>query len=462
MAALEELGDLLWTGAEGAALARMKAQLPELRAACQPGADAHGLRVLAALGPAWWMVGLAKEGRDLAVELLAPSGEDKGGRGLGLEEGGGDVSVAVPEGEPSLDEQAILAAAERENAFRGGAFLEGIGEELLRGCAWDGAGTNAYAISSYAQAWQLHAAAYAIGSQHTGSDAAVLQSRALDGLGRVARETGRYELGWRLHVAAYDVAMAVAASRDVGLRPVPLTCAANAMSNAGVVCYRQRRCDLSRTLHAAALRVRRLSGDRRGVASSLGNLALWEPAAQALPLYRESLHHREVLGDIWGVAGSLRALAETYRKLGDDASAMSAISRAVVVFGEVSDRLGAAECLETLGLLTAAPPRAATLLGAALALRRAIGAAEDVVMHHDKALQLRDAEASAWDDGESMSLEKAVAFAGGHGEGASADADDHAVSGSLSTGEVARVDSTLAPAAEGQGLGEDDAGEPEA
>eukprot|EP00747_Dinoflagellata_sp_TGD_P219144 gnl/TRDRNA2_/TRDRNA2_91307_c0_seq2.p1 gnl/TRDRNA2_/TRDRNA2_91307_c0~~gnl/TRDRNA2_/TRDRNA2_91307_c0_seq2.p1 ORF type:complete len:372 (+),score=55.48 gnl/TRDRNA2_/TRDRNA2_91307_c0_seq2:395-1510(+) len=353
------------------------------------------------------MLGLAREGQEEAcafLEVRMAEGPDKE-----VAEG------AMPEFDFGPTWQA---AVQRAHQVSGRPFLVGTVKDLLRGVAFDGAGMNAYATSAYADAWRLHASAYAIAVSLSGTvDAAVLRARALDGLGRVARETGRYDQAWHLHVAACKAAEEVFGKASA-LRPLPLTCAANAISNAGVVCYRQKRYEDARELHTTAMGLRERLGDHRGVASCCGNLALLLDPGDALPLYQRSLAAREQLGDVWGVAGSLRALAETYRKLGQPQEAKACLVRAVPVFAKVHDRLGVAECLETLGLLinqnaagnSDGDASAATLLGAAMAVRRSINAATDVVMNHVESQSLKGSCPTAWASGEAMTMDDAIGF----------------------------------------------------
>eukprot|EP00931_Biecheleriopsis_adriatica_P120596 TRINITY_DN95722_c0_g1_i1.p1 TRINITY_DN95722_c0_g1~~TRINITY_DN95722_c0_g1_i1.p1 ORF type:complete len:458 (-),score=94.34 TRINITY_DN95722_c0_g1_i1:70-1443(-) len=410
------IGKELWTEGEGKALTALNHELQSVLSFLESGDRSTVLFLHAALGPSWWMIGAASDGYKLASEFLGPLDE-------ATTLADGEAPEGLPSGEVSLKVEKLQKAASQPNAFQDGPFLEGISDSLLRGCALDAAGMNAYAISSYKDAWKLHAAAYVLAACGTGSDSVVLKSRALDGLGRVCRETGRYDLAWLFHVAAFDIALAAhdGDAKPPLLRPVLLTCAANAVSNAGVVAYRRKQLTLAHSLHVSALHVRERSGDMRGLSSSQGNLALLLSATEALPLYQKSMSIREELGDFWGVAGSLRALAEVHRKLGDPSSAKSCTAKAVTRFAEANDRLGAAECLETLGLLTikheGASAVAATLLGAAIALRRAIGAAEDVVMHHSEVAELQKTDADAWARGVVMSLSDATAFLDEHVSG---------------------------------------------
>jgi len=322
----------------------------------------------------------------------------------------------VPEGEEPplrLAEVRKSGAAALRSGAGVGPFLEGVKADLLVGCALDGAGQNAYAAAMYPEAWRLHARAYALGAKLDGADAAVLKSRALDGMGRVSRERGQSGLAYRLHVAACDVALAVM-SEATALRPVPTTCVANALSNAGVVRFRQKRWEEAGELHSVALSLREISGDIRGCASCVSNMAFISSPIDALPLYRRSHEMRKQIGDVWGVAGSLRCLSDTHRKLGETREAKDCIANALPKFAQVNDPLGIAECLESLGFIIFgdgdSPESAAKFLGAAIGMRNSIHAGVDVVMKHSEASHLKAVYAEAWAQGERLSREDAVAL----------------------------------------------------
>ena len=192
---------------------------------------------------------------------------------------------------------------------------------------------------------------------------------------------------------------------------------ANAVSNAGVAAYRQGNFQLAQRCHEEAYRLRSALSDLRGTSSTLGNLALLTAdASDALKLYEESLHIRERLGDTWGVAGSHRAIASMLlkrREPGDDAKCALHLKRALPIFASVKDSLGVAECLESLGLLLAKPTAtvAAKLLGCAVGVRNASGAATDVVTAHAEAAALRATYTEEWQQGEKLSLAEALVFA---------------------------------------------------
>jgi hypothetical protein len=358
---LFRLGESLWKETEGEALRQLKAIHQRLCAAiesgwpcsgCESGGgsvgeDARGtgpaLRLLAALGPAFWMLGAPQDGLELAArvegqvtlddeweDIMFNTGETTEGA---AEETTGPQTCHAWVNADSMADDSVAPVGPRR-------WLAGLPHSLLLACALDGAGTNAYALTRYDHAGQLHAKALKLadaylaggskggigggegegegegegasdgegdGDSHGKSDegvdqafaldALVVRSRALDGLGRVARESGRYAASVRLHDRAAAAALAMvrasnsmvssggAGDRDgkqrqpQSLRPSPATLAANAASNAGVAANRLADAALSTRYHSEALRLRTPLGDQRGTSSSVGNLALL--AAQA-------------------------------------------------------------------------------------------------------------------------------------------------------------------------------------
>ena len=425
------LGERLFTEAEGSALSELREELPGLGSTLQALSELDRVRLLFALGPAFWMVGLSREGLELAQSECPPSAG-----GDGAEPGfGGEL-------EREIELPLPLAPLPRA-ALDPEAHLVGVSPFLLVAGVLDGAGANAYACTEYSTAALCHGQALEIanlfladgtsqpelrrqlfdGNRQTTAkfweagiecvvEAHVMRSRALDGLGRVARESGDYERSLRLHAAAARAAIAAHTAVGDGsvlrVRPQPLVAGANAVSNAGVAAYRLGEHGLARRYHTEALRLRELCAEQRGISSTLGNLALVsEGPDAALPLYQRSLAIRLELGDTWGVAGSHRSIAVQHIERGaegDAAKARQHLAMAVPIFAEVNDALGVAECLESLGLLEAAgnPPLAARLLGAAVGVRRGAGAATDVVLGHAEAAALRVAERREWAVGEAM------------------------------------------------------------
>ena len=410
----------IWTDAEAECLQSLKADIVTVRRALHGDAEPRQcLRMSAALGPMWWMNGMAKEGLD-SIKKLAESA-DAAPDWRSLVPVVERVDPGVDMGAQVSDAWVSAATTRDRKSFEAEFIAEDTPVALLTACCLDGGGANAYATSSYPEAAELHAKAYAMagkaaGGSHLDScDARVLQSRALDGLGRVARETGEYKLSFQLHLAAVQrIVSADLSTFKARMRPSPLVCAANAISNAGVAAYRLDDKEQSKACHSLAKRLRESSGDLRGYSSSLGNLAKMCESKEALPLYEESLRIREQLHDTWGIAGSHRAIAAIHVQIGNGDVAAPHLVTAIPLFVQVHDNLGIAESLETLGLIWHArsPGPAAQLLGASLAVRKSIGAAVDVVERRVEAKALMQTHAKDWEIGLGMTTEHAVLLVG--------------------------------------------------
>jgi hypothetical protein len=456
--ALVALGADLWTLREAAALEDFRSRLPQLRAHLACGSGDSGVLLLAALGPAFWMVGQPTEGYEM-VARLAQAAEVEPAPWEELcahaDGAGAAAAVAVAAVVPPVATAGAGGASsdgdggdgERATAHDSPppAPLAALAPELQLALALDGAGANAYAATRYDDAAAMHAraltladaacdacgrgggtaAAAAAAAVAAAADANALRSRALDGLGRVAREQGRYMRSLALH--AHAVAAAEAARGAALVRPAWRCLAANAWSNSGVAAYRLGEAALAQRLHAEAQRLRAGLGDLRGTSCSLGNLALLAAeagdTAAALAQYGASLELRVRLGDTWGVAGSQRAMAHLlWRRAaeGDAERAVELLGKALPGFGAVGDSLGVSECCETLALALLllrgegeAAPVAARLLGVAVGVRKRIGAATEMVESHADERALRAREAPSWDqglrEGESDELERTVA-----------------------------------------------------
>ena len=510
--------------------------------------DLLAIRLLAALGPSWWMCGRAREGHRSATTLVTrvPAVASEWWHAASVSRGREDAATRTPTLPPlelPLSAWTALGEPPAQRPLLHGSAREG----LVLACALDGGGANAYAASLYEAAGQLHAAALWLatrevqtlrqqgfgGDRRTATaagtivargrqqqqqqdaaaaddlfgggtaagggaaagvlaraaaalappkqkqkrgaaggavaaaaaaeaeaeaeaalgghaqreayhDAVLLQARALDGLGRVARETGQPRLSYGLHArAAHVLSREALGEFSSCFRPPPLACLANAVSNAGVAAFRAGDATCARGCHTLAKKLRQSVGDARGLASTLGNLALLAPPAEALPLYEQTLQLRRELLDTWGVAGAHRAIAAVHLAHGGGGGgeAVAHLAQAVPLFVRVGDNLGVAECLETLGLVRYEGEgggggggdggggggggdeggggggggvdderlaEAARLLGAAVGLRRRIGADTRVVTQHAAAAALKRSNARDWIAGERLNVEGAT------------------------------------------------------
>jgi predicted ATPase/DNA-binding SARP family transcriptional activator len=177
-------------------------------------------------------------------------------------------------------------------------------------------------------------------------------------------------------------------------------------------------CEGSLTLH-------REIGNKGGVAWALhrlGTVARHEGDCEtARSLYEESLTLCRTLGDKRGIAFSLQGMANVARLEGDHEEARALCQESLVIWRDLSDKRGIAECLETLAHIASAQKqaeRAAQLLGAAEALREAIGSPLPPAERSDydrsvsairAALSKKDF-ATAWTQGRALTWEQAAAL----------------------------------------------------
>jgi len=169
------------------------------------------------------------------------------------------------------------------------------------------------------------------------------EATALTNLGIVSWRQGRYKQ------AADHHKQALAASREIGDRRG----AAIALSNLGIVYERQGRYEQAADCYSPALALSRETGDRTGEARAVGNLGSvavrqgrYEQAAdcysRALALFRET-------GDRAGEASALPDLGVAYQRQGRYEQAADCYSRALALFRETGDRSGEAEALNGVG-----------------------------------------------------------------------------------------------------------------
>ena len=241
---------------------------------------------------------------------------------------------------------------------------------------------------------------------------------------------------------------------------------ARALNAAGFLVMRAGDHRAALALYQESLALRRVLGDRRGMAVALNNIgnAYVEMGeyAQAEPAYAEALELCREIGDQSGVAtefnnqaeaarglgqyeraealaleslalrreqGDLRGIAETTNNLGLAASAQGRYERAVALFKEglrlsreVGDMLRLLEAMAGLAWAAAAlgQPRRAALLGAAVeAERKRLAMPAPILMRteRDRAIEAmraalgEEAFAAAWTEGQGTTLTEAIALA---------------------------------------------------
>ena len=204
--------------------------------------------------------------------------------------------------------------------------------------------------------------------------------------------------------------------------------AASLLSNLGIVARVQGRYDEARRLNEEALDLRRALGDKWAIAVSLnnlGNVSIDQGRYdEARRLHEEGLALRREVGDMWVVANSLNNLGNLARGQGDYLEANTRYRESLKIVHEYNDRWAMAYLLEDMGHLACLqeqPQRALRLVGAAEALRQAIGAPrsadeqQKIKSGLEKAQQAvgEPSAAQLLEEGRKLSLDAAAAYAMG-------------------------------------------------
>ncbi len=167
-------------------------------------------------------------------------------------------------------------------------------------------------------------------------------------------------------------------------------------------------------------------GDSRSMGfelSGLGEVALRQrDYVRARQLMEQSLDLRRKLGNKWGVGVSLGMLGWVAMRERDWDRAVARLGESLEVRQEIGDKGGSAWCLERLAGVAMAQgqaEKAVRLFGAAAALRSSIGSVIDPAdqARYKKNLNSLRAKSgkqrfkAAWDEGHTMTMEQAVAYA---------------------------------------------------
>jgi non-specific serine/threonine protein kinase len=284
----------------------------------------------------------------------------------------------------------------------------------LRARALGGAGVLAADQGDYARARTLHDESLTLW-RSLGDLGSV--AGALNNLGSALQQQGDYRAARLLHEESLAIWRAQGDVPGIAGALNQLACIAR---------DDQSDYTLAGTLLDESLTLRRSLGDARGIAISLNNLGLVAcyqgDYERARLLLEESLTLRRSLEDTRGIANSLGNLGRVAIGLADYVAARSLYLQSLTLRRDQGDRRGIVECLEGLAMvagLTQEPIRATRLLGAAEALREAIGFPRlqltrdvpDQVLA-TLCLELGDAPfAAIWAEGRTLDLEGAIAFA---------------------------------------------------
>jgi predicted ATPase/DNA-binding SARP family transcriptional activator len=401
---MAEAGNEKLGGAEqGEWLDRLELEHENLRAALTgtiASSAEIGLRLGAALWRFWEARGYLSEGRERLESLLqAPgAGQFAGARAAVLNGAGrlafhqGDYPTARQRWEESL-------AIARDARDRPGTA------DLLNSL-----GIVAKEQGEYAEARSLYEESFAI-RRELGDDRGM--AVALGNLGVLCRASGDYTAARGYYEES------LARLRVVGDRRA----IARSLINVGNVRLFQGELVAARSLYEESLAIARDLGDRQGIALALDSVGLAairqadHEAARAA--YEEALDIQRSLDDRSGIAYTLHSLGSVALRQGSPTAARSLYQESLTIQRDLGDRRAIAECLEGLaGAATALgeAPAAARLLGAAEALREAIGAPLPPVEEADRERIVaglrenssREAIAEAWAAGRDLTLELAV------------------------------------------------------
>ena len=196
------------------------------------------------------------------------------------------------------------------------------------------------------------------------------EATALTNLGIISWRQGRYEQAARYHQQA------LTASVEIGDR----TGEAIALANLGIVYERQGSYERAAGCHQQALDLSRETGDRSGEARALANLGSvagrQDDYERAVSSYQQALAVFRANGDQVGEASALPDLGVAYHRLGRYEQAFGCYHQALALFRVNGDRIGEAEALNGLGevlLCTGRPDEAHLEHTAALTLAGQIG-----------------------------------------------------------------------------------------
>jgi tetratricopeptide (TPR) repeat protein len=156
---------------------------------------------------------------------------------------------------------------------------------------------------------------------------------------------------------------------------------ASLLSNLGVIAEYRGDYDGSRDFHRRALALRESVGDRWAIGISMTNLGaiavLQKRYAEAREWFDKAMRINREVGDTWLVANCHNNLGNATRGLGDYAAAREHYTESLRAYRDYDDRWALAFLLEDVGVLGALcgdVAAALELVGAADAIREAIGA----------------------------------------------------------------------------------------
>jgi len=218
-------------------------------------------------------------------------------------------------------------------------------------------------------------------------------------VGTIAAQRGEYDKA----VENYEASLAI---RE---RAGDKASMGSLLSNLGIIAEYRGEYERSRALHERALALRTEIGDRWAIGNStncIGMVAtLQKRYAEARDWFQKSIQLNREVGDAWMVAINHNNLGNATRGLGDYEAARKHYADSLRAYRDYDDRWALAFLLEDIGIFAAmsGDPRAALeLVGAAGALRDAIGAPRSPTLEEEIAKALAETATSLSDEERTM------------------------------------------------------------
>jgi tetratricopeptide (TPR) repeat protein len=399
----EAAGAELVGPAQDRGLGRLDAEHDNLRAALSWGLDTEpvtALRIAGALGRFWHIRGYLSEGRSwLARALIGGRSAPESAR---IEALTGAGTLAADQGDydeaRARYEEGLALTRDRGDRPGYATFLDHLGGvHLERGDVERAAALFRESVALW---------------EDLGDRAG--RARALNNLGAACHYAGDHDRAVQL----YDESLAL--WRRLGDKREIATVLFNLLTLALTEPEGQA---TARALGEESLRLSRELGDRQGMAFALAGLAMVAETEgdldRATSLHRESLELFREVGDKGGEARALGDLGLALLDQGDRHGAATSCGESLRRFAAIEDHDGLALGLESLAEVATAqahPLDAARLLGAAEALREAVGAPPPARADRRRRRVIDDLSArlgstglaEAWSTGRAWSIERAI------------------------------------------------------
>ncbi len=129
----------------------------------------------------------------------------------------------------------------------------------------------------------------------------------------------------------------------------------NVASAAGNLALKQGEFAAAKTYFTESLRIRKMLGDRLGIATTYNNLGMIADtlgeSATAIELIEESLAIHKQIGNQSGIAWTLRTLGGMSQNQGNNAIASAYLNECLLIFQDIGERNGIAAALSSLGTI---------------------------------------------------------------------------------------------------------------